>query len=494
MTQKNTDIILSTSKILMNAGSAQEIVENLSKAYQDYFGITRIDFLTLDYTTGMFQDFVRDWLYVEDENCQKIVFAVFNTLKKQLDKFILNGRVFSYNPDEKELSEIKEVGTNEINLIYFPLFSQDRVFGVIEVQYEKINENLEINEELFNTLQVLLYQISTAVNNSVIIGHMADGLNFYDVMKNIAKIIESQYELEYIVPQIGEMIDRFISSHLIYIFLKDKEKEGEYKLLWPTSCNNEEIIEMLNKEQNQEGTIISEDRRIGVFPLQGEKEILGAMVAYSTIGKLSLNTIEYMEELTKQSSITLQRANVYSEVLKHATMDALTGLNNRRQFEIRLNQETSKSARKGTDLCCLMLDIDYFKRVNDTYGHAAGDCVLKGVAKIISNTVREYDIACRYGGEEFFIILPMTTLEETAAVAERLKTNIQNAQIDIKEAKVKGIPFLQVTASIGVNSYDKKCTPEEFYQGADKALYKSKLNGRNRVTIYGSEEMQEEVQ
>lgn len=83
MSLKNTDIILSTSKILMKANSAQEIVESLSKAYQDYFGIIRMDFLTLDYTTGMFQDFVRDWLYVEDENCQKIVFAVYNTFKNK---------------------------------------------------------------------------------------------------------------------------------------------------------------------------------------------------------------------------------------------------------------------------------------------------------------------------------------------------------------------------------------------------------------------------
>ena len=239
---------------------------------------------------------------------------------------------------------------------------------------------------------------------------------------------------------------------------------------------------MLNEVKNE--VIVSKDMRIGVFPIKGEDSNLGALVAYSTIGKLTPNEIDYLVELTKQSGITIQRANVYSEVLKHATLDALTGLNNRRQFEIRLKQETAQSVRKNTDLCGLMLDIDYFKRVNDTYGHAAGDCVIRGIAEIISKTVREYDIACRYGGEEFFVLLPMAKIEDTLAVAQRIRQNIQNTKIDIREAKVKGVPYLQVTASIGINYFDKKVTPEEFYQGADKALYQSKINGRNRVTIY----------
>lgn len=492
MTIQDSDILLSTAKIIMQAQGAQEIVEKLFQLYKDYFSISRMDFLTLDYNTGFFQDFVRDWIYVEEKNRQKILFAVFNSFQKQTDKFIINGRLSSYNPDEAEVDEIKKAGSNAINLVYFPLYSKDRTFGLIEVQYEKINQNIEINSTFFQLLQIILLQISTAVYNHVIINHMATGLNFYDAMKNIAKIIESQYELEYIIPQIGEMVDRFISSHLIYIFLK--EKENKYRLLWPANCNNEEIMSMLEKIQEDSKVMISADRRIGVFPLQGEGTILGALVAYSTIGKLSANEIEYLEELTKQSGITIQRANVYSEVLKHATLDALTGLNNRRQFEIRLKQETAQSSRKNTNLCCLMLDIDYFKRVNDTYGHSAGDCVLKGIAEIITKTIREYDVACRYGGEEFFILLPMTTLEETIAVAQRLRSNIQNAQIDIRDAKVKGTPYLKVTASIGVNKFDKNLSADDFYQGADKALYESKLNGRNRVTVYGvKSENQEEV-
>lgn len=201
MTIQDSDILLSTAKIIMQAQGAQEIVEKLFQLYKDYFSISRMDFLTLDYNTGFFQDFVRDWIYVEEKNRQKILFAVFNSFQKQTDKFIINGRLSSYNPDEAEVDEIKKAGSNAINLVYFPLYSKDRTFGLIEVQYEKINQNIEINSKFFQLLQIILLQISTAVYNHVIINHMATGLNFYDAMKNIAKLSKANTSLSTSFPR-----------------------------------------------------------------------------------------------------------------------------------------------------------------------------------------------------------------------------------------------------------------------------------------------------
>lgn len=476
-----TDLLLLSTNIIMNAKSSMEITDNFVELFKEYFGVNKMDFLTLDYNTGLFRDFVKDWVYIEEKERFKILSSVYNSFKQEKDKFIINEKMYSYDLQEEDIEDIKKTGFAESNLAYFPIFTPERLLGIIEIEYGKLKDSLIINKEFFKVLQVLMLQISTAIYTYIVREHMAVGLDFYDSMKNIAKIIENQYELDYVIPQIGEMIDRFISSHLIYIFLKDKEK-NEYKLVWPANCNNEDIMKMLKNIEDESKVTISSDRHIGIFPILGEKkEPFGALVTYSAFGTVSANEIDYLSELTKQSSITIQKANVYSEVLKHATLDALTGLNNRRQFEIRLKQETSQSSRKNTDLCCIMLDIDFFKKVNDTYGHAAGDCVLKGVAEIIMKTVREYDIPCRYGGEEFFILLPMTTYEQTKAVAERLRLNIEKSDIDIREAKVKGVPTLNVTASIGVNKYIKEQTAAEFYQGADKALYRAKVGGRNRV-------------
>ena len=130
-----------------------------------------------------------------------------------------------------------------------------------------------------------------------------------------------------------------------------------------------------------------------------------------------------------------------------------------------------------------MIDVDYFKKVNDTYGHSAGDCVLKGVAEIIKKEIREYDIACRYGGEEFFIILPQTKLPEATSVAQRLRKVFEESKMDIKDAGVEGVPYLHITASLGVCAYNETMTEDTFAQTADKALYEAKATGRNRVIV-----------
>ena len=182
--------------------------------------------------------------------------------------------------------------------------------------------------------------------------------------------------------------------------------------------------------------------------------------------------------------MTIQKANVYSEILKNATMDALTGLNNRRQFEIRLKEQYSISNRQLTPLCAIMTDIDFFKKFNDNYGHSVGDEVLKLTANVIKAELREYDIASRYGGEEFCILLPNTAIDEAKVVAERLRYAVENSKIDIKSEKTSRMENISVTISVGVAQLKADDMPEDLYMKADKALYDAKESGRNRVVIY----------
>lgn len=132
-----------------------------------------------------------------------------------------------------------------------------------------------------------------------------------------------------------------------------------------------------------------------------------------------------------------------------------------------------------------MTDIDFFKSVNDTYGHAIGDLVLKTTAKTIKKELRQYDTASRYGGEEFAILLPNTPLEEAKKVAMRLREKIEKKKINISEYKIKDIKEISVTISIGVSEFDPKMMkdPEELYQKADKGLYIAKESGRNKVIV-----------
>ena len=236
-----------------------------------------------------------------------------------------------------------------------------------------------------------------------------------------------------------------------------------------------ELIDNLTTEQPE----ISEDRKTGAFPLVSEGEIVGCIVAHSTIDRLTEEEIGYISELTKQSAITIERANTYSEILQNATMDALTGLNNRRQFELRLGEQYAIANRQDSPLCAIMIDIDFFKKFNDTYGHAVGDIVLQTTANVIKEQLREYDIPSRYGGEEFCILLPQTNIEEAKIVAERLRSAVEAVNLEVAEGKT-----INITISVGLAQLDVKDMAEDLYMKADSALYKAKEAGRNRVEVY----------
>ena len=226
-----------------------------------------------------------------------------------------------------------------------------------------------------------------------------------------------------------------------------------------------------------------------MFPLVNENTLLGCIAAKSMGTEFNETDINYLEQLAKQSSSTINRAIVYAEILKHATMDALTGFYNRHQLEERIKQETSKAKRQNTPLCVIMTDIDFFKRVNDTYGHAAGDLVLQTVSKTIRSKLREYDIAGRYGGEEFALLLPNTRTEEAIMVAERLRKAVENKKVDFSKINSeKTNATINVTISSGIYEFKKSDTSDDLLKKADKALYEAKESGRNRIVVNKDEQ------
>jgi diguanylate cyclase (GGDEF)-like protein len=157
-----------------------------------------------------------------------------------------------------------------------------------------------------------------------------------------------------------------------------------------------------------------------------------------------------------------------------AETDALTGVANRRTFEDVLAREFSRAERGGEPLTLVMLDVDHFKKLNDTHGHQVGDEVLKGVARALDHRSRDFDTVARYGGEEFAVILPGCSSKEAVAVAERLRSGVSEAGAEIAEP---------VTASAGVATFPSHAGDvTELIRAADEALYESKRAGRDRVT------------
>lgn len=158
-----------------------------------------------------------------------------------------------------------------------------------------------------------------------------------------------------------------------------------------------------------------------------------------------------------------------------ATHDALTGLPNREAYDRRLQEEFQRHRRYGGDLSMLVADLDYFKRINDTYGHQAGDMVLKLMAQTIKNSVRASDFVSRFGGEEFVILMPHTNAEQAMQAAEIIRQQIENTPFHYRQERV------QITMSIGIShlTADDE-TPDVLFERSDKALYRAKDEGRNR--------------
>jgi len=167
---------------------------------------------------------------------------------------------------------------------------------------------------------------------------------------------------------------------------------------------------------------------------------------------------------------------VQSHLVLQATTDELTGVMNRRTILKRLDEEQQRAIRLREDLCIMIIDLDLFKRINDTYGHLFGDVVLKSVVAGIRETVRTYDIIGRIGGEDFLIISPGVTMEEAISLAERVRTLTSEVEIEHGEQKI----VMTVSAGIStLESGDIGVVP--MMRRADRALYMAKEQGRNRV-------------
>lgn len=208
-------------------------------------------------------------------------------------------------------------------------------------------------------------------------------------------------------------------------------------------------------------------------PLLNEYSIL-----LSNYKKLYRQLTRLIKINDKQSTKLTSENLILEEVSKH---DALTGILNRRSFNLCFENEWNKALKSKKSIAMLIVDIDFFKKVNDTYGHQAGDEVLKKVAEVIQSSARrEDDIAARYGGEEFVVLLPNVILKDAKNIGEKLRKKIETIDYSFLDKSVK------LTVSIGVSTIIpvKTIQSELLFNQADKALYEAKKTGRNKLCLY----------
>ena len=205
------------------------------------------------------------------------------------------------------------------------------------------------------------------------------------------------------------------------------------------------------------------------------------------VSKILAANQQLEERLHSAESKLQQQAEQIKVHAANALTDALTGLANRRAFDAELARRVAENQRYGKSFCLMMLDIDHFKKFNDTHGHLAGDEVLRLVGRTLKSTVRTPDFAARYGGEEFAVIMPETALAEALHGGERVRLDIEKAECTFENKTLK------VTSSIGLAQVASGQSPTVLIQCADEALYRAKQTGRNQVQVYGSQASSEEI-
>lgn len=272
------------------------------------------------------------------------------------------------------------------------------------------------------------------------------------------------------IDTLGRNLSKSLLSDINYDFFK---KMDEYKKV---SDSKFEVVRMLlGKELDYKFTDLTSKI---IIPLIFDKKLIGGICFY-TRQDMDYASFRYFDLMISELLAIFKMKYQYTEKEFMSVLDGLTGLYNRRQFEISLEQEYNRTKRHPSDFSLAILDIDFFKKVNDTYGHQYGDYVLKTIADLTKAAFRKTDLLYRYGGEELVMIMPETSIENAVIPVQRLRRTIEEYDFEYNGIKAK------VTASIGLTmNFQEFSTAAEILKSADEALYKAKETGRNRIVLH----------
>ncbi len=352
-------------------------------------------------------------------------------------------------------------------------------------EYIRRSESRLLN--LFNTLnkrtselEKIHAQLEMVYDNSRI---LAGILDFDQIIEEILKIGEKV--LDY--PALGVMLVGPGRS-LIYrgrliggernIRLKAVPR-GTMELAYRVFRHEEpaRVVDLSSRSDYQ--PLLKSAKSAMLVPMITHGKITGLLIAESPrVGAFEEHDEKFLSVLARSAAMSMENSILHRKTEELTIIDELTGIFNYRYFSEKIKEEKRRAVRYNQPLSLIMLDIDWFKRFNDNYGHEVGNRVLVGLVGVIKRCIRDVDILCRYGGEEFIVILPNTAERETHRIAERIRIEVERAVFGGGD----NIPKLKVTVSIGVSSYPENNLPEEeLINAVDQAMYRAKGSGKNMV-------------
>src|SRR5579863_1824063 len=374
-----------------------------------------------------------------------------------------------------------------------PLMVRDEVVGVLDCQSDGLNY---FDNETIDLLTLFSTQASIALQNARLYSLEQQRARQLQAINAIAQQTTVFLDLEELLARVCELIQEAFRVAHVSLFLREDHDlvlRAHYGTLTPRipqggrfPATNEPWASIMANGRTAMEADIRSATTLRFFAESASRMRIPLVSFGQTLGVLALDSdqpdafrdgdLQSLESVADICATAIQNAHYVERVKQLAYLDGLTGIFNRRFFELRIMEEIERARRYGSGMAVIMADIDQFKRLNDEFGHVLGDEVLRQVSSVFHQQLRKIDVVCRYGGEEFGILLTQTNAQHAMSVAEKLRKMVAGWQFP-------GVPQT-VTISAGTAAMpDHGTSRDELVRAADAALYAAKQAGRNRVCV-----------
>jgi len=480
-------VLYEAGQAVLSTFDLDEVLQRILAIVRDYFHLPNVAILLLDKEAQ--QLCVRSqigWDLGKDKIClgyhEGLTGA--SVLKKQP----------VYAPDvSKDARYICAAGSTRSELA-IPLMVRDEVVGVLDCQSDRLNR---FDKETIDLLTLFSTQASIALQNARLYSLERQRARQLEAINAIAQQSTAVMDLEDLLARVCSMIQHAFQVAHVSLFLREdgdlvmRAHEGSMSPCIPPGGRLPSDREPWSRILHTGGTFNEKDlsaspndykffaetvSRMSI-PLISFGQTLGVLMLHSPErNAFRENELQSLESVADICASSIQNAHYVERIRQLSYLDGLTGIFNRRFFELRIMEEIERARRCGTGMAVIIADIDQFKKLNDEFGHLLGDEVLRQVSSLFHQQLRKIDVVCRYGGEEFAILLTNTNAQHAMSVTEKLRRLIEGWQFP-------GVPRT-VTISAGVAAFpDHGTTRDELIRAADTGLYVAKQAGRNRVCL-----------
>jgi diguanylate cyclase (GGDEF)-like protein len=479
-------ILYDASQAVLSTFDLDEELQQILLIARDYFHLQNVAILLLDNESG--ELYVRrqvGWDEGQDKARVKVGKGITGAAAQQKRPV--------YAPDvSKDPRYIMAAKTTRSELAV-PLMVRDQVVGVLDCQSANLNH---FDSETVDMLTLFSTQASMALQNARLYSLERRRASQLEAINAIAQQTTAVLDLKELLSKVCLLIEQAFQVSHVSVLLKDEDdlvlRASHGKLTarvpeggrlpadsgpWGQALEaGKTLVENNARNAAEAGLYVETESRMSI-PLVSFGQTLGVLALDSEHpGAFHSNDTQPLESVADICANAIQNAHYVERVKQLAYLDGLTGIFNRRFFELRMAEEIERARRYDSGMGVIMIDIDQFKRLNDEFGHLLGDEVLRQVSSILHQQLRKIDVVCRYGGEEFAILLSQTSPQHSLAVAEKLRRMVETWQFP-------GVPR-PVTISAGTANYpDHGTTRDELVKAADAGLYAAKQSGRNRVCL-----------